>query len=65
MLVTGENISTRRKTSTRVTFHKNNQPDGEIFIDALQVANTRGREVDETRVKYVSRHFKTFVHSNC
>jgi len=49
MLVPGENVSTRRKTSTSVTFHKYNQPDGEIFIDALQGANTRGREGDETK----------------
>jgi len=49
MLATGENISTRRKTSNSVTFHKYNKPDGELFIDALQGANTRGREGDETK----------------
>jgi len=47
--VTGKNISTRRKTSTSVTFHKYNRPDGKIFIDALQGANARGGEGDETK----------------
>ena len=49
MLVTGENISIRRKTSTSVIFHMFNRPGGEIFIDALQGANTRGGEGDETK----------------
>jgi hypothetical protein len=49
MLVTGENRSTRRKTSTSVTFHKYNRPDGKIFIDTLLDANTCGGEGDETK----------------